>query len=181
MTHVALCQGVLASLGMHAAGRLDGRLAAELEGGGQHGVHDFRAGETLEPRPGIRIRTAPLNHPNGATGYRVEFGGKAACYVTDTEHVIGELDENILELIQGADILIYDSTYTDDEFETYVGWGHSTWQEGVRLCQAAGVRTLAIFHHDPGHDDAAMDRIGEQLAQAFPGAVVAREGMILVP
>ena len=143
--------------------------------------HDFRSGETLGPRSGIRIRTAPLNHPNGSTGYRVEFGGKAACYVTDTEHVIGELDQNILELIQGADILIYDSTYTDDEFETYIGWGHSTWQEGVRLCQAAGVRTLAIFHHDPGNDDAAMDRIGEQLAQKFPGAVVAREGMILVP
>ena len=70
---------------------------------------------------------------------------------------------------------------TDDEFETYIDWGHSTWQEGVRLCQAAGVRTLVIYHHDPGHDDATMDRIAAQSVQAFPGAVVAQEGMILVP
>ncbi len=143
--------------------------------------HDFHGGETLEPRAGITVRTAPLNHPSGATGYRVEFGGKAVCYVTDTEHVMGEPDQNILGLIQGADILIYDCTYTDDEFETYIGWGHSTWQEGVRLCQAAGVRTLVIFHHEPRHDDAFMDRIAEQSAEKFPGAVVAREGMILVP
>lgn len=143
--------------------------------------HDFEAGETLDPRPGIRVRTAPLNHPNGATGYRVEYDGKAACYVTDTEHTIGTLDANILSLIEGADVMIYDSTYTDEEFDTYVGWGHSTWQEGVRLCQEAGVGTLAIFHHDPDHDDAAMDNIAEAARAAFPGAVVAKEGMTLKP
>ena len=143
--------------------------------------HDFSAGATLDPRPGIRVRTAPLNHPDGATGYRVEYGGKSVCYVTDTEHVIGAPDQNILKLIAGADIVIYDSTYTDEEFETYLAWGHSTWQEGVRLCRAAGVGKLVIFHHNPDHDDAAMDRIADQAAREFPGAIVAREGMVLNP
>jgi phosphoribosyl 1,2-cyclic phosphodiesterase len=143
--------------------------------------HDFSAGATLEPRAGIRVRTAALNHPDGATGYRVEYGGKSVCYVTDTEHVMGAPDQNILALIADADIVIYDSTYTDEEFETYINWGHSTWQEGVRLCQAASVGTLVIFHHDPGHDDATMDRIADEAATAFPGAIVAREGMILNP
>lgn len=143
--------------------------------------HDFSAGATLEPRPGIRVRTAALNHPDGATGYRVEYGGKSVCYVTDTEHVMGAPDQNILTLIADADIVIYDSTYTDEEFEAYLKWGHSTWQEGVRLCRAAGAGTLVIFHHNPNHDDAAMDRIAEAAARAFPGAIVAREGMVLRP
>ena len=143
--------------------------------------HDFRAGETLEPHPGIRIRTAPLNHPDGATGYRVEYHGKAVCYVTDTEHTIGTPDANVLGLIDGADVLIYDSTYTDEEFDSYVGWGHSTWQEGIRLCREAGVERLVIYHHNPDHDDAAMDDIAEQARAAFPGAIVASEGMTLKP
>ena len=141
--------------------------------------NDFDGGDTLTPKPGVVLRTAPLNHPNGATGYRVEYGGRSLCYVTDTEHVVGTADENILRLIEGADLVIYDSTYTDEEFGGYVGWGHSTWQEGVRLCERAGVGKLAIFHHDPGHDDAFMDRVAERADIERPGTVVAREGLIL--
>ncbi len=143
--------------------------------------HDFRAGETLEPRPGIRIRTAPLNHPDGATGYRVEYDGKAVCYVTDTEHTIGTPDANVLGLIDGADVVIYDCTYTDEIFNSFLGWGHSTWQEGIRLCREAGVERLVIFHHDPDHDDATMDDIAGKARAAFPGAIVASEGMTLKP
>ena len=143
--------------------------------------HDFHAGETLEPRPGIRLRTAPLNHPQGATGYRVEYGGRAICYLTDTEHVPGAADLNILGLIAGADMVIYDSTYTDEEFPGYVNWGHSTWQEGVRLCDAAGVKTFVVFHHEPDHGDDFMDGVAADVERARPGSVVAREGMTLRP
>jgi ribonuclease BN (tRNA processing enzyme) len=66
------------------------------------------------------------------------------CYVPDLEHVIGAPDETSLGLIEGADFVICDSTYTDDEFPGRMGWGHSTWQEGVRLCQAAGAKMLAL-------------------------------------
>ena len=142
---------------------------------------DFEAGETLSPAPGITLKTAPLNHPNGATGYRLEFAGKVVCYVTDTEHVIGAPDENVLRLIEGADLLIYDATYTDDEYPQFEGWGHSTWQEGARLCEAAGVKTYVLFHHAPSHDDAFMDRIAEEVDRMRPGAVVAREELILRP
>lgn len=143
--------------------------------------NDFRAGEVLTPRPGVTLKTAALNHPNHATGYRLECGEHSVCYVTDTEHVPGTLDSSILKLIEGADMMIYDSTYTDDEFPNYVTWGHSTWQEGVRLCDEAGVKTLVIFHHDPGHDDEFMDRVAEEAEQQRPGTVVAREGMVLAP
>jgi phosphoribosyl 1,2-cyclic phosphodiesterase len=141
---------------------------------------DFHQGETLQPRPGITLRTGKLNHPNGATGYRVEHGGKVVAYITDTEHRKDGLDQNVLALIDGADIFIYDSTYTEAEYPDHVDWGHSTWEEGVRLAEAAKVKTFVIFHHDPGHDDAFMDRVGSDAQARRPGTIVAREGMVLV-
>lgn len=139
---------------------------------------DFEAGETLQISDEILLETASLNHPEGATGYRVNYRGKSVCYVTDTEHKPGERDANILKLIQGADLVIYDCTYTDEEYPRFWGWGHSTWQEGVRLCDAAGVKQLAVFHHDPSHDDMVMESIALQLAEMRPdGGFVAREGM----
>ena len=141
---------------------------------------EFRAGEALTPASGIVVRTAPLNHPDGATGYRIEYAGRSLAYVTDTEHVPGSPDRNVLGLIEGADVAIYDCMYTDEEYaRSYVGWGHSTWQEAVRLCKPAGVKKLVVFHHDPDHDDEKMDAIGREVAAALPGAIVAREGLEL--
>jgi phosphoribosyl 1,2-cyclic phosphodiesterase len=140
---------------------------------------DFMAGQTIDLGDGITLRTAPLNHPQGATGYRVDYDGVSVCYVTDTEHRPGKLDADILTLIHGANLVIYDSTYTDQEFFRYAGWGHSTWQQGVRLCQAAQVEQLAIFHHDPDHDDNVMDRIAEEAHDMWPDAFVAKEGQQL--
>ena len=116
--------------------------------GGQLLFEDFKFGDSLDIVPGVSITTTPLNHPDGATGYRIGYNGKSMCYITDTEHVPGKPDENILKLIEGTDLVIYDSTYTDEEFPSKVGWGHSTWEEGVRLCKEAGAKNLAIFHHD---------------------------------
>ena len=140
---------------------------------------DFSAGDDFELAPGVRVRTAPLNHPNGATAYRIEHAGKSVCYVTDTEHIPGKPDQRVLGLIEGADLVVYDSTYTDDEFPSKVGWGHSTWQEAVRLCTAANVKKLAIFHHDPEHDDEIMDGIAAEARKMWDGAIVAQEGMLL--
>ena len=83
--------------------------------------------------------------------------------------------------VQGADLAIYDCTYTDAEFPNFINWGHSTWQEGVRLSDQAGVKTLVIFHHDPNHADDHMDQISEEAEKARAGTVVAREGMVLSP
>jgi phosphoribosyl 1,2-cyclic phosphodiesterase len=155
----------------------------------QVSFNDFKAGETLHPRTGVTLRTAPLNHPNGATGYRIDYAGKSICYITDTEQRGDGLDEAIVELCRGADVMIYDSSYTDAEYPRYKGWGHSTWQEGMRVADAAQVGTLAIFHHDPSHDDAFMDGVAREAAAARPGttasglprAIVAHEGLTLSP
>jgi len=144
---------------------------------GALGFSDFTAGDTFNLSENVRVRTTPLNHPNGATGYRIEHRGKAMCYITDTEHVPGIPDQNVLALIEGADLVIYDCTYTEEEFPEKVGWGHSTWEEGVRLCRAANVRMMAIFHHDPTHDDSFMETLELQARDTWSGAIVARENM----
>ena len=141
--------------------------------------HDFTPGERIELGEGVVVRTAALNHPGGAVGYRTEFNGRAVCYVTDTEHVPDAPDHAVLDLIKGADVVIYDATYTDAEFARFKGWGHSTWQEGVRLCELAGAARLVAFHHDPDHGDDDLDRIAAELAGVRPGSLVAREGMVI--
>lgn len=140
---------------------------------------DFKAGEDINIAPKVKVRTALLNHPNDATGYRIDYDGKSICLITDTEHIPGQPDQNILGLIEGADLVVYDSTYTEEEFPDKVGWGHSTWEEGVRLCKAANVKQLGIFHHDPTHDDAFMDKLAEDAKKAWSGAFVVREKMAL--
>jgi phosphoribosyl 1,2-cyclic phosphodiesterase len=142
---------------------------------------DFRPPELLSPHPGISISTVRLRHPNGAVGYRVDYAGRSVCYITDVEHIPGELDADLLETIRGADVMIYDTMYTDDELPACRGFGHSTWQQGVRLCKAAGVRRLVLFHHRPGRDDEGLRAI-ERLAQAeFANSIVARTGLELTP
>jgi phosphoribosyl 1,2-cyclic phosphodiesterase len=131
----------------------------------------------------ILVETAPLNHPGEAVGYRVNWRGGAATYITDTEHYADRMDENVLWLARNADVLIYDSTYTDEEYHSpqspKIGWGHSTWQEAVKIAQAANVKNLVIFHHDPAHDDDFLDNVGKQAKAKFPGAVMAKEGMVI--
>jgi phosphoribosyl 1,2-cyclic phosphodiesterase len=129
----------------------------------------------------VTVSTGLLNHPGGAIGYRVSWQDRAVAYVTDTEQFSNELDRNVLALADRADVLIYDCTYTDEEYyhprTSKIGWGHSTWQEAVKVARAARVKKLVIFHHDPSHDDEFMDEIGMQAARVFPDAIVAREGM----
>ena len=69
--------------------------------------------------------------------------------------------------------------YTEAEFAKYAGWGHSTWQEGVRLADAAKVKQLVLFHHDPSHDDAFMDQVVAEANKLRPGTIAAREVMEL--
>lgn len=138
---------------------------------------DFVPGETLSPRPGIKVQTAALNHPGGATGYRVEFGGRVFAYITDTELSGSSIDPTLLALAKDAALVVIDTTYTDEELPEHVGWGHSSWQQAVQLADEAGAGTLCLFHHDPEHDDDEMDRIAAAAAKARAGTIVAREGL----
>jgi ribonuclease Z len=144
--------------------------------------YDIKVGDKVQIED-ITVETARLNHPGEAVGYRINWQGRAAVYITDTEHFPEHIDENVLWLARNADILIYDCCYTNEEYNCpkcpKVGWGHSTWEEAIKVAKAANVKTLVIFHHDPQHDDDFLDRVGEQATKKFPGAVMAREGLVL--
>jgi phosphoribosyl 1,2-cyclic phosphodiesterase len=142
-------------------------------------TRDFHPGDTLAPQLGVTLRTAPLNHPGGATGYRLDYGNSSVAYLTDIECGDGPLDPAVLALAQGAALIIVDTMYTDEELPSKVGWGHSSWQQGVRLANAAGAGRLCLFHHDPEHNDAVMDSIARDADAARPGTIVASEGLLI--
>ncbi|NJO79141.1 MAG: MBL fold metallo-hydrolase [Cyanobacteria bacterium RM1_2_2] len=142
--------------------------------------YDLAIGELVQVGE-VRVENALLNHPGESVGYRISWQNHAVAYITDTEHFPERLDENVLQLADRADVLIYDSTYTDEEYycekSSKIGWGHSTWQEAVKVAKAANVKKLVIFHHDPLHDDGFMDQVKEDTARQFPNSIVAWEGL----
>jgi phosphoribosyl 1,2-cyclic phosphodiesterase len=140
---------------------------------------DFHAGETLDLGDAITIKTVALDHPGGATGYRLEFGGKSFVYLTDNEIRPSGPDARLVALARGADLAVYDCTYTDGEIASKSGWGHSSWRQGLALADAAGIKKFCLFHHAPEHDDAFMDKVAFEVAAARKGTIVAVEGSIL--
>ena len=139
---------------------------------------DFKAYDLLEPAAGIKIKTGNLTHPGGAIGYRVEWGGRVVALITDTEHQPDILDPEVLALIEGVDLFLYDTTYTDEEMPYRIGYGHSSWQHAIRLAKASGAKKVAFIHHSPLRTDEEIDAIDRVAIEQFPGAFSAREGQI---
>jgi phosphoribosyl 1,2-cyclic phosphodiesterase len=139
----------------------------------------FTAGTPVEMHDGWSVDTLPLNHPGGATGYRFRYGGHTVCYISDIEHSTPWPPDDLAEFIAGSDLVIYDGMFSETEYIRCQGWGHSTWQKGVALCQAAKVKALAVFHLHPMHDDAHLMKVEQEIKASMPGAFLAREGMAL--
>jgi phosphoribosyl 1,2-cyclic phosphodiesterase len=135
----------------------------------------FQAGETLTFSDGATVDTHPLNHPGGATGFRFRHRGRAVCYISDIEHSEPWPDPALAEFVRGADLMIYDGMFSETEYPSCQGWGHSTWQKGVDLCRAAEVEALAIFHLYPGHDDTYLKAAEAEMQAVMPSAFIARE------
>lgn len=119
-------------------------------------------------------------HPKtGSLIYRIEWGGKSVVYASDTESYVGG-DARLIAFARDADLLIHDAQFTQAEYTSPTmprqGWGHSTPDMAVLIAQAAGVKRLALFHHEPAHDDEVVEAMGRQAQEAFPGAFVAMEG-----
>lgn len=133
----------------------------------------FNPGDVLRPIDGIEIQTRSLDHPGGAVGYRIDYNGKSVAMVFDTGHVPGELDPNVMALISGVDLFLYDATFTEPEFDHYREFGHSTWQQAVKLAMAAKARRVGFVHHSPFRTDAELDAIEAEAKAVFPGAFCA--------
>ncbi len=148
--------------------RLD-ELSAKLD------LHEVRQGQSFEIGD-VKVRAAKLNHPGGVQAYRIDHDGHSVVYATDTEHYAC-LDPQLVALAKGADVLIYDSQYTEEEYAKKVGWGHSTYVRGCELASAAGVGQYVLFHHDPSRTDAKVAELEGRAQELFPSALAAREGL----
>jgi phosphoribosyl 1,2-cyclic phosphodiesterase len=124
----------------------------------------------------VWVKPFPLCHPGRATGYRIQSPDGCIVYASDHEHGDESYDAVVRDFARGADILIYDAQYTPAEYPAHRGWGHSTWLAGVQIAEEAGVRQLALFHHDPGHDDPMLDEIVARASERFANTMAAREG-----
>jgi phosphoribosyl 1,2-cyclic phosphodiesterase len=134
-------------------------------------ARDLRIGD-------LSIRTFPMNHPQGASGYRLERDGAVIIHASDLEHGDPKFESILIEHAQNADVLVYDAQYTPEEYVTKHGWGHSTWVEAVRVAREAKVKKLILFHHDPSHDDRFLEKLVEQARTKFEnteGAVQGRQ------
>ena len=109
---------------------------------------------------GAKVKVRPVPHVGLTNGYRIEMGGATIAYLSDHQmpvdgsHVVSDA---VLDLCDGADLVIHDAQYTADEFPAKATWGHCTVDYAVHVAAEAGVRTLALFHHDPTRDDDQLD------------------------
>lgn len=120
-------------------------------------------------QPGVTQRIAGLDvtphlqlHAGDSFGYRFEGGGKAVVYSTDSEHKLDKdaEREGFVHLFRQADLVVFDAMYSLAEAVSLkADWGHSSNMVGVELCQAAGARRLALFHHEPVNDDIQLCRL----------------------
>ncbi|MDP2340190.1 MAG: MBL fold metallo-hydrolase [Deltaproteobacteria bacterium] len=147
---------------------------------------DVPEGERIDLTPFVSVRHTSVDHPNGCVSWRVDGGGRSVVYATDLELAEGKqgaVFDGLVELAHNADLLIFDAMYTPEEYEggagrmSRKGWGHSTFEMGAAVAQAAGVKQLALFHHDPAHDDAFMDGLAARAQARLSSTFVAREGL----
>ncbi len=121
----------------------------------------LRPGETVEVG-GVRVTPKLQRHGGDSYGYRFEAGGRCWVYSTDSEHKLDDLKETLtfVDFFRGADLVVFDAMYSlADAISVKADWGHSSNVVGVELCQRAGAKRLALFHHEPAYDDATISRM----------------------
>lgn len=125
----------------------------------------FRLGET-------QVSTLPLNHPQGAIGFRFTEGQNSLVFITDNE-LEPEKDppEELVRFCEGASALIHDAQYLPEEMEQRKGWGHSDWNSTLKLARQAGVGRLILTHHDPSRTDSQLEKLVDEARYAAGPAV----------
>jgi phosphoribosyl 1,2-cyclic phosphodiesterase len=134
-------------------------------------------------RPGEQVQLGALTvdpfelrHTQPTLGFRLTAHGATAVFATDHEHGVERYGDCLRESAAGAGVLICDAQYTPEEYEARRGWGHTTWREAVGFAEDAGAARVALFHHDPTHDDAALAQVLEDATAASPRVFLASEG-----
>lgn len=131
---------------------------------------------------GIIVSTLSTDHPGGNIAYRVDFEGKSCCYITDLEHK-ADLNDKLVKFVFDTDVLIYDSFFTEAEYEgrdgTFPkhGWGHSTWEKGIKLAKDSNAKQIVFTHHKIDRSDCEIDQLLNYAKSKFENSLAAKQGM----
>lgn len=163
-------------------------------------LHASDLGEGVKEISGVEVSACELRHPGRSYAFAFEGDGWKIVYATDNEIDLALPDPELpvrdpeaprpippewIAFMKDADLLIADAQYTDEEYPSRVGWGHSRASSAVDLALACGARQLALYHHDPMHTDADVDRMVEQCRARARSrnsdcvVFAAREGVVL--
>ena len=122
----------------------------------------------------VTIRAEAITHRGPTLGYRITDGRTTLCYLPDHEPALGTQLENLdtewmsgFGLAEGADLLIHDCQYTDDEYPKHVGWGHSAMGDTLTFADRVGAKRALLFHHDPLHTDPDLDTMESRAKQRW--------------
>ena len=109
----------------------------------------------------VKVKVRSIPHIGRTLGFRLEADDRALAYLSDHQAPLDlrAIEPNVLELCDGADLLLHDAQYTEDEFAALPDWGHSTANYAARVARESGARRLALYHHDPAHSDDEIDRM----------------------
>jgi len=126
-------------------------------------------------------------HVGPTIGFRIEAGGRSVAYVSDHQMpgcLSTVVNDSVLELCDGVDLLIHDAQYTDREFAEKFDWGHCTTDYAVEVAVQSGAKSLALYHHDPSHDDDTVEELARLAGVASalrsgPEVFAASEGLML--
>jgi phosphoribosyl 1,2-cyclic phosphodiesterase len=151
--------------------------------GGTLNFHDVTSDTVLVGSRKVMVR--PIPHKGPTVGYRVDSQAGSICYISDHQAplTLDSVADSVLELADRVDVLIHDAQYTPPEFEKKKDWGHCTLDYALLVAQEAKAKRLLTFHHDPAHNDDALDLLSGELAERAIGTgvevVSAREGLVL--
>lgn len=134
-----------------------------------------------------KVTTKSVPHTGATNGYRIEIDGYVIVYASDHQeplHDPGHVDDGVLELCEGADLVIHDAQFTREELHARPDWGHCTPTYAVEVAAQAGAKRLCLFHHDPWHDDDMVDELLEECTEhandrGVDDVIAAAEGMTL--
>jgi ribonuclease BN (tRNA processing enzyme) len=141
-----------------------------------------------------KVLVRPVPHVGPTVGYRLDWDGLSVTYISDHQApytsvdgrptVTNHIDAGVMELCDGVDLLIHDAQYTPDEFAAKAHWGHCTIDYALHIAREAGVKRLALFHHDPDHHDEVVDQIladarATEAGRCLDEVVAAYEGLTI--
>ena len=130
----------------------------------------------------IKVTTSPHGHPGGANSLRIDVDRFSVTYVTDCEHPDTHINQNVIDISKGSDILIHDAQFTPEQMSNHKGWGHSSWEQSVAVAKNANVKKLVLFHHNPENGNSMLEKIEHDAKSKFENTISAREGMeIFIP